>query len=161
VPFYGQGMNCGFEDCRELGELIATHQGDWTQIFPAYQTSRQKNADAITELAKRNFIEMSELSGNASFLLQKKIEAKFHDLYPKLWTPLYSMVTFSPHLPYANALEIGEQQQKIMQELMADLMQVSNIEQCWQEDFVYQKMHDLVIAKPLVYNQETKQKRNL
>jgi kynurenine 3-monooxygenase len=25
VPFYGQGMNCGFEDCAELNRLIATH----------------------------------------------------------------------------------------------------------------------------------------
>ena len=149
VPFYGQGMNCGFEDCRELGELIEIHQGDWTQIFPAYQKSRKTNADAITELAKRNFIEMSELSGNASFLLQKKIEAKFHDLYPKLWTPLYSMVTFSPHLPYAKALAIGEQQKKIMQELMQELKKTADIEHCWQEDFVYQTMYKLVIAQPL------------
>jgi kynurenine 3-monooxygenase len=25
VPFYGQGMNCGFEDCAELNRLIAVH----------------------------------------------------------------------------------------------------------------------------------------
>ena len=157
VPFYGQGMNCGFEDCRELGELIEKHQGNWLSIFPAYQTARKKNADAITELAKRNFIEMSELSGDAKFLLQKKIEAKFHDLYPQLWLPLYSMVTFSPHLPYAKALAIGEQQQAIMQALMADLMLIANIENCWQEDFVYQKMYKLVIAQPLaLYDTQTK-----
>ena len=157
VPFYGQGMNCGFEDCRELGELIEKHQGDWSTIFPAYQTARKENADAITELAKRNFIEMSALSGDAKFLLQKKIEAKFHDLYPQLWLPLYSMVTFSPHLPYAKALAIGEQQQAIMQALMADLMQIANIENCWQEDFVYQKMYELVIAQPLaIYDTQTK-----
>ena len=149
VPFYGQGMNCGFEDCRELAELINHHQDNWQEIFPAYQKARKINADAITELAKRNFIEMSELSGDHNFLLQKKIEARFHDLYPDLWTPLYSMVTFSPHLPYAKALAIGDQQKKIMQELMQELIQVPDIENCWQEDFVYQKMHALVRAKPL------------
>lgn len=149
VPFYGQGMNCGFEDCRELAELIEKYQDNWTKIFPAYQETRKINADAITELAKRNFIEMSELSGDATFLLQKKIEAKFHDLYPQLWTPLYSMVTFSPHLPYAKALAIGEQQKKIMQVLMTDLLQVPDIENCWHEDFVYQKMYKLLLANPL------------
>ncbi len=150
VPFYGQGMNCGFEDCRELGLLIEQYQGNWSAIFPAYQNARKENADAITKLAQRNFIEMSELSGDASFLLQKKIEAKFHQLYPDLWTPLYSMVTFSPYLPYAKALVIGEQQQEIMQTLMADLVQVADIDKRWQEDFVYQKMYHLVLAKPLL-----------
>lgn len=145
VPFYGQGMNCGFEDCRELGDLIEEHSGYWESIFPAYQQARKKNADAITELAKRNFTEMSELSGDPKFLLQKKIEAKFHNLYPELWTPLYSMVTFSPHLPYAEALAIGDKQKEIMHELM----QIPDIENNWQEDFVYQKMYDLVLAQPL------------
>jgi kynurenine 3-monooxygenase len=140
VPFYGQGMNCGFEDCRELGELIDQHNGDWQTIFPAYQQQRKINADAITELAKRNFVEMSELSANSNFQLQKKIEAQFHQRHPELWVPLYSMVTFCPHLPYAQALEIGEQQQKIM----AKVMQIPNIATCWQDDFVYQKLQQLV-----------------
>jgi len=139
VPFYGQGMNCGFEDCRELGELIDEHQGDWLKIFPAYHQGRKANADAITELARRNFAEMSELSANPKFLLQKKIEAKFQDMYPALWTPLYSMVTFSPQLPYAEALAMGEQQKAIMQQIM----QIPDIESCWQEEFVYQKLHEL------------------
>lgn len=139
VPFFGQGMNCGFEDCRVLGELMSQHNNDWSKIFPAYQSARKINADAITELAQRNFIEMSEYSGQASFLLQKKIEAEFHQRQPELWTPLYSMVTFSPLLPYAKALAIGDIQQKIMQQIM----QIPNIEDCWQEEFVYQKLHQL------------------
>jgi kynurenine 3-monooxygenase len=143
VPFYGQGMNCGFEDCRELGELIEQHQGDWLKIFPAYHQGRKANADAITELARRNFAEMSDLSGDPKFLLQKKIEAKFHDIYPQLWTPLYSMVTFSPQLPYAQALAIGEQQKTIMQQIM----QIPDIETCWQEEFVYQKLHELAVTE--------------
>ncbi len=142
VPFYGQGMNCGFEDCRVLDELITTYRQDWSKIFPAYQAARKANADAITELAKRNFVEMSELSGQASFLLQKKIEAEFHKRHPELWTPLYAMVTFSPHLPYAKALEIGDIQQAIMQKIM----QISDIENCWQEAFVYEKLQKLAQA---------------
>lgn len=140
VPYYGQGMNCGFEDCRELGEIIEQYKGQWHDIFPAYQKQRKINADAITELAQRNFVEMSELSGNSDFLLQKKIEAKFNQLHPELWVPLYSMVTFSPYLPYSQALAIGDEQ-KI---LMAKIMQIPNIESCWQDDFVYEKLLQLV-----------------
>jgi len=143
VPFYGQGMNCGFEDCRELGELITKFNGDWSKIFPVYQKLRKNNADAITELAKRNFAEMSELSGDPKFLLQKKIEAKFQEMYPELWTPLYSMVTFSPQLPYSSALAIGEQQKTIMRQIM----QLPDIETCWQEERIYQKLHELTLAE--------------
>jgi kynurenine 3-monooxygenase len=140
VPFYGQGMNCGFEDCRELGELIDEYEGEWNEIFPAYQKQRKINADAITELAKRNFIEMSELSADSNFQLQKKIEAKFHQLHPELWVPLYSMVTFCPHLPYSQALKIGDQQKIIM----SQIMQTPDIANCWQDDFIYLKLEQLV-----------------
>jgi kynurenine 3-monooxygenase len=142
VPFYGQGMNCGFEDCRELGQLITQYNHNWSKIFPAYQAQRKINADAITELAQRNFIEMSEHSGQARFLLQKKIEAEFHQRHPELWTPLYSMVTFSPNIPYSTALVIGDIQQVIMQEIM----QIPNIESCWQDNLVYEKLHQLAHA---------------
>ncbi len=140
VPFYGQGMNCGFEDCRELGELIDEYEGEWPEIFPAYQKQRKINADAITELARRNFIEMSELSADSNFQLQKKIEAKFHQLHPELWVPLYSMVTFCPHLPYSQALQIGDQQKIIMNQIM----QIPDIASCWQDDFIYLKLQQLV-----------------
>ena len=142
VPFYGQGMNCGFEDCRELGQLITEYNHNWLKIFPAYQAQRKINADAITELAQRNFIEMSEHSGQARFLLQKQIEAEFHQRHPELWTPLYSMVTFSPDIPYSAALTIGDIQQVIMQEIM----QIPNIESCWQDDLVYEKLYQLAHA---------------
>jgi kynurenine 3-monooxygenase len=140
VPFYGQGMNCGFEDCRELGEIIDQYNGEWCDIFPAYQKQRKINADAITELAQRNFVEMSELSADSNFQLQKKIEAKFHQLHPELWVPLYSMVTFCPHLPYSQALEIGDLQKSIMNQIM----QIPNIKNCWEDDFIYQKLQQLV-----------------
>ncbi|MGB1263928.1 MAG: FAD-dependent oxidoreductase [Cognaticolwellia sp.] len=142
VPFYGQGMNCGFEDCRVLDELITQHQNDWSKIFPAYQHARKTNADAITELAQRNFVEMSKRAGQANFLLQKKIEAEFHQRHPTLWTPLYTMVTFCPLLPYSQALKVGDMQEKIMQQIM----QIPDIENCWQEAFVYQKLQQLATA---------------
>ena len=60
-----------------------------------------------------------------------------------LWTPLYSMVTFSPRLPYADALVMGDRQKIIMQQIM----QIADIENCWQEDFVYQKLHELTLEE--------------
>jgi len=83
---------------------------------------------------------MSELSADSNFQLQKKIEAKFHQLHPELWVPLYSMVTFCPHLPYSQALQIGDQQKIIMNQIM----QIPDIASCWQDDFIYLKLQQLV-----------------
>lgn len=143
VPFYGQGLNCGFEDCRILDELVAKNSHQWPKILNEYQTQRKINSDAITELAKRNFIEMSELSGSPKFLLRKEIEAEFNRRYPELWIPLYSMVTFSPDIPYSTALNTGDVQKEIMDEVM----QIPNIEETWRSDEVIKTIYSLAKAK--------------
>ncbi|MEP7129077.1 MAG: NAD(P)/FAD-dependent oxidoreductase, partial [Chitinophagales bacterium] len=55
LPFFGQGMNCGFEDCTILNGLMDKYSDDWTKIFPAFEQSRKPNTDAIAELALNNF----------------------------------------------------------------------------------------------------------
>ncbi len=141
VPFYGQGMNSGFEDCAELNDLIANYDHDWLEIFRAYEQSRKPNADAIAELSKRNFVEMSDLSGDKYFQLRKQIEAKFSELFPDLWTPLYSMVTFSPQVPYSEALRVGDQQNAVMEQIMA----LPEIESDWDQEYVMEKLHSLAV----------------
>jgi kynurenine 3-monooxygenase len=128
VPFYGQGMNAGFEDCRVLNQLLDIHSDDWTKVLPEFQHSRKVNADAIAQLALDNFVEMRDLVADADFLLRKKIEARLHQLYPTRWIPLYSMVTFYDSMPYATALETGRKQKKIMD----DVMKTSNISEKWE-----------------------------
>jgi kynurenine 3-monooxygenase len=127
VPFYGQGMNCGFEDCVVLNELITKHNDDWEKIFPEYQSLRKPDGDAIADLAIANFIEMRDKTADPKFLLQKKIESKFSEKHPDKWIPLYSMVTYSPHIRYSKALSEGKKQQAIMDKIMA----MTNIEANW------------------------------
>jgi kynurenine 3-monooxygenase len=143
VPFFGQGMNCGFEDCAELNELIDGNDHDWTRIFPAYENRRKPNADAIAELSKRNFTEMSDLSGDPMFQLRKKIEAKFQEDHPELWTPLYSLVTFSPEVPYATALKIGD----LQNEIMGQIMRIPSIEQLWQDPELIDELYKLAARR--------------
>lgn len=118
VPFYGQGMNAGFEDCRILDEMLNTHGEDWATALNAFQNVRKEDADAITQLAFDNFVEMRDLVADPAFLLRKQIEAKLHDLHPRHWIPLYSMVTFNDNIRYSDAYRLGKKQQAIMDEVM-------------------------------------------
>ena len=118
VPFYGQGMNCGFEDCRVLNDLLDNHGGDWNKTLPDYEQQRKPDADAIADLALQNFVEMRDLVGSEEFLLRKRIEAKIQAEYPDKWIPLYSMVTFNENIRYSEALEIGKKQAALMDKVM-------------------------------------------
>ncbi|WP_446050756.1 FAD-dependent oxidoreductase [Zobellia laminariae] len=139
VPFYGQGMNAGFEDIFVLKQKIEKHGDDWEAIFKEYQEERKPDADAIAELSYRNFIEMSSKTADPKFLLQKKIEKHFANLHPDKWVPAYSRVTFS-NRPYSEALAMGDAQEEIMQEVM----QIPNIEEKWDSKEVEQKILDLI-----------------
>ena len=119
VPFFGQGMNAGFEDCRVLNQLLNEHQDHWKATLAAFQQSRKPDTDAIAQLALDNFVEMRDLVADADFILRKKIEAKLHELFPEKWIPLYSMVTFQDDIRYSEAHKIGSKQRKIMDEVMA------------------------------------------
>lgn len=127
VPFYGQGMNAGFEDCRILNDLLNIHHDNWDVVLSEFQKLRKPDADAIAALALDNFIEMRDLVADADFLLRKKIEGKLYDLFPTKWIPLYPMVTFMDTMRYSDALRIGQKQKLIMD----DVMKNPNIETNW------------------------------
>ena len=118
VPFFGQGMNAGFEDCRVLNELLDKHNDHWKAVLSEFQQLRKPDADAIARLALDNFVEMRDLVADEDFLLRKKIEARLHELYPDKWIPLYTMVTFRDDLRYSYALSTGQKQKAIMDEVM-------------------------------------------
>ena len=139
VPFYGQGMNAGFEDIFELSKIIEKYGDNWEQIFSNYQETRKPNADAIAELSYRNFMEMSAKTANPKFLLQKKIEKLFAEKYPDKWIPAYWRVTFSDR-PYSEALSVGDAQEEIMKEVM----NMEGIEEIWDSEEVELKMLELL-----------------
>lgn len=122
VPFYGQGMNAAFEDCRIFSEMMADVRptdapNPFAEVIEAFQQQRKPDADAIATLALQNFIEMRDRVADPQFLAQKKIEAELHRRYPDRWIPLYTQVTFSDQR-YSEALSTGQKQEKIMQEVM-------------------------------------------
>jgi kynurenine 3-monooxygenase len=138
TPFYGQGMNAGFEDCRILNEIIKNKNGDWKSIFKEFESVRKPNAEAIAELALRNFIEMRDLVADEKFLLRKKIEARIHERNPS-WLPLYSMVTFTD-IPYRDALLKGQEQDSLMEKIM----KIPAIEKKWETEEVWEEIEKIL-----------------
>src|SRR6202043_1087683 len=94
VPFFGQGINCGFEDCTFLLDLLDRHGPDWARIFTEFEESRKTNTDAIADMAVENFVEMRDRVADPKFLFRKKIEIALETKYSGLFVPKYSMVTF-------------------------------------------------------------------
>ena len=131
VPFYGQGMNAGFEDCSVMWGLVQKHNENWPAIFEEYSQIRKADGDALQDLSLHNYYVMRDYVADPQFLLRKKIEAKFSEQYPNDWMPLYSQVTFSD-IPYSEALKRGKEQDKIMD----IVMEMPDIESKWESEEV-------------------------
>ena len=140
TPFYGQGMNAGFEDCRVLNELMERHGDNWELVFREFQQLRKPNADAIADLAVYNFVEMRDRVADPRFLLQKKIEGKISTQFPGQWTSLYSQVTFSPDVAYADAWTNGLRQDAIMGRLMQHIESEADYDKPEVQDLVAQEL---------------------
>jgi kynurenine 3-monooxygenase len=113
VPFFGQGMNCAFEDCVVLTQLFEQFAGDWAEIFPRFFAARKPNTDAIAQLALDNFVEMRDTSADPHFALKRQLEHLLEDRYPGQFVSKYAMVSFH-RFPYAEALERGRVQDAIL-----------------------------------------------
>ena len=118
VPFYGQGMVAGFEDCTVFERILDDNpDAGWADAFDRFSRERKKDADAIADLALYNFIEMRDRVADARFVKMKQIERKISEWYPERYLPLYSMVTFS-HMPYSQAWAYGKAQEELMQSIV-------------------------------------------
>lgn len=129
VPFYGQGMNAGFEDCRILDELLDRFSDDWDDALAEYQRMRKPAGDAVAQLALDNFVEMRDKVADPRFILRKKIELLLFEHFPELYTPLYTLVTFTPEVSYDEAYRRGQVNERVISEIMA----LPDIDQRWDD----------------------------
>ena len=127
VPFFGQGINCGFEDCSCLLELLDRHGADWQLIFQEFEKARKINTDAIADMAVENFVEMRDRVADPRFLLRKKVELALEAKYPQLFVPKYAMVTFH-RIPYATAFDRGQSQDRMLSELCDSIERVEDLD---------------------------------
>jgi len=127
VPFYGQGMNASFEDCRILNELVEKHGIDWEKVFNEFTIARKENTDAIAQMAEENFYEMRDAVADPVFVRKRELETKLEHEFPDYFSK-YSMVTFREDLPYSVAKREGNAQDKLLMEICANVENVSEID---------------------------------
>jgi kynurenine 3-monooxygenase len=124
VPFYGQGMNSGFEDVYDLLNVLselgckggvahppveasmynastfginamsASDVATWTSAFDKIFIDRKPNGDAIAELALMNFEEMRDKVADRCFLLQKRVENIVENQFESKFRSMYAMVVY-------------------------------------------------------------------
>jgi len=117
VPFHGQGMNCGFEDCLALDECVEAFGTDWGLVFPAFSARRKPHADAIAEMALENYVEMRDQVRDPRFLLRKELAFELERRFPERFVPRYALVMFRDDVPYGEARRRGRIQAGILDEL--------------------------------------------
>ncbi|XP_074857485.1 kynurenine 3-monooxygenase isoform X1 [Carettochelys insculpta] len=113
VPFYGQGMNAGFEDCLVFDELMEQFHNDLSACLPEFSRLRVPDDHAISDLAMYNYTEMRAHVNSTWFLFCKYVDNFLHWLMPHRVIPLYTMVTFT-RIRYHEALQRWKWQTKVI-----------------------------------------------
>jgi kynurenine 3-monooxygenase len=121
VPFFGQGMNAGFEDVTLLAAM--SDGGDFADVFARFTESRKPDADAIADLAVENFVEMRDKVADPTFLKMRAIETELQRRMSGRYLTRYQLVTFT-RVPYRVALRAGE----IQSGILADLARVEPLD---------------------------------
>jgi kynurenine 3-monooxygenase len=126
VPFFGQGMNCGFEDCVVLDECLGRHTR-WAEAFGEFSRLRKTNADAIADMAVENFVEMRDKTADPRFLLEKAVEKVLLNAFPGEFLGRYALVSFS-RVPYRLAYEVGAIASGIVAELSEGITRAEDVD---------------------------------
>lgn len=127
VPFFGQGMNCSFEDCSIFNRCMDKSGPDWEHVFSSFDKERKEDADAIADMAVENYIEMRDHTADERFLLEKEVEFTLEERFPERFIPRYSMVSYHS-IPYATAMKRGEIQKTILRELCSSIQTTDELD---------------------------------
>jgi kynurenine 3-monooxygenase len=144
VPFFGQGLNCAFEDVTCLLDLLDLRGPDWPTLFREFESARKENTDAIADLAVENFVEMRDRVADPHFLFKKKVELALEAKYPKLFIPKYAMVTFH-RLPYSLAAARGRVQDRMLTELCGGISRIEDLDWTRADALVHRELTPLEV----------------
>ncbi len=159
VPFFGQGMNCGFEDLTIFDQCIEEHlqtgarldsldaEDDWRLLFEDFGSRRKPNCDSIAQMAQENFVEMRDKVADPKFLLAKAVEKILEKKFPGAYISRYSLVTFS-NVPYKTAQEAGIICDEILLDLCFGLQSAEDVDLERAEILITSKLAPVLQKEP-------------
>jgi kynurenine 3-monooxygenase len=154
VPFFGQGMNCGFEDVMVFEQCISAQSSnnkhddiDWRKVFDDFYSRRKINADAIADLAVENFIEMRDKVANTQFMLERAVEKRLQTEFPGEFFSRYRLVTFT-NVPYSFAQAAGKVTDEILKELCAQISDPSQVDLKLAGKLIKEKLAPMLKKQP-------------
>ena len=103
VPFYGQGMNAGFEDCLIFNECLVKLDNSLMLAAKRYNDIHWRDCHAIADLSMYNYLEMRSHVNHWMFWFRKKIDNMLYFFLPGMFIPLYTMVAFT-RIPYSQVV---------------------------------------------------------
>ncbi|HTT06171.1 MAG TPA: FAD-dependent monooxygenase, partial [Steroidobacteraceae bacterium] len=89
VPFHGQGLNAGFEDCLLLDRLLDSHAA--LEALVRFERERRPDAEAIAAMALENYEEMRSGVRDPRFSARAALAAELERHFPERFIPRYSM----------------------------------------------------------------------
>jgi kynurenine 3-monooxygenase len=142
VPFFGQGMNAGFEDCMYLNQFL-DETGSWEDALRKYSQFQKGNGDAIADMAVENFTVMKEKVADSVFLFRKSVEIELEKRFPEIYRSKYGAVTYTL-IPYQLCMEMGEIQKNLLDQLCEKASSLEDIDFEKAEDLIHKQMTPFV-----------------
>jgi len=107
VPFHGQGLNCGFEDCLILDRLLRQNAADsWRQVFASFAKLRVNDCQAISDMALENYQQIRLGLLDPSYKFKNDVEQMLEHRFSPYYQSRYRMVMLED-VPYMKALKQG------------------------------------------------------
>lgn len=142
VPFHGQGMNAGFEDCALLTRLLDENGTTWPDAMTRFEQTRIADANSIADMALENYVTMRDTVLDPQFHLKKKIGFELEKRWPHRFIPRYSMVMFH-NIPYHIVQQRGLIQNDILDQVIAGRLQSGEINWLQAEPLVIQQLDEI------------------
>ncbi|KTD30879.1 kynurenine 3-monooxygenase [Legionella moravica] len=126
IPFFGQGMNSAFEDCRILDELLEQHHDDWSKVMPLFYEQRKVNTDAVAQMSMDNYHEIHSDIRHPEFILKKQVERELMARYPERYISKHVLVMFT-NTPYSRAQALGEIQKRLLDQICCSITDIKEL----------------------------------
>jgi kynurenine 3-monooxygenase len=106
LPFYGQGVNAGFEDALLLIQIFKE-----TGSFSTFTCTMFLDSKRIFLLSMQNFYNMNQAMQSTLAWIEHSISIWVFWCFPSFYVPLYYMISFTT-IPYEQAFQMHRQRKK-------------------------------------------------